>query len=151
MIYDFYKYRNINDFDNIKKILLDISDKFKVVLIFLDREEAYSKNLINSSASCGSYVYVGVYDNLDLLIASFFHEMGHVLTNRTRYSDNSLKFHCELEAWNKGLSLGLQYGYYIRPDTYKYCMNKYLYTYINIEKREDKNFIYTDTYKYFFK
>jgi hypothetical protein len=73
---------------------------------------------LNESACAGrDEIWVGVYDNKDEEIASFFHELGHCISpnmedfHHTEYSI----FHVELDAWMVGLIEAYKYKYLMNP------------------------------------
>lgn len=150
-MYNFYQYIKNNDVNKIKDILFEISEKYNIKLYFAKLntvDENFNDIRPNNSYSVGNEIYIGQYTNLDLLIASFFHELGHCLS-KIDYNEVSLKFHYELNAWNIGLNLGIKYGYYIKPTTYKYCMDNYLYSYIDYEVRESRGYKDSEYFKYY--
>jgi hypothetical protein len=92
---------------------------------------------LNESACAGrDEIWVGVYDNKDEEIASFFHELGHCISpnmedfHHTEYSI----FHVELDAWMVGLIEAYKYKYLMKPSTFKY-MVKCLESYIKLEEK----------------
>lgn len=150
-MYNFCEYIKNNNLNKIEEILYKISKENNCDVKFLkDNEEINEYDLMNKSCIIGNKeIYIGKYDNIDLLIASYFHELGHSL-NDINYDEIFLIFHHELAAWNLGLNLGMKYGYYIKPTTYKYCIDRYLYSYLDREIRECRNFENTKSYEYFY-
>jgi hypothetical protein len=97
---------------------------------------------LNESACAGrDEIWVGVYDNKDEEIASFFHELGHCIsTNLKDFHHTEFdKFHMELDAWIVGLTEAYKYKYLMEPSTFRY-MVKCLESYIGWEEREIKGF-----------
>jgi hypothetical protein len=86
----------------------------------------------NCSFSAGrDEIFIGVYDEKDKEIASFFHELGHCLsTNMEQFdSEELLKWHIELDAWMVGLIEAYKYKYLMQPSTFEYiiqCLNTYI-------------------------
>jgi len=94
---------------------------------------------INRSFCAGrDEIWLGIYDDPDWKTASFFHEMGHCLTQQ-EWNDEMLKFHYELDAWLVGLQLGQEYGYYVKPKTIKQFVIKSLFSYQHWEAKEIQN------------
>lgn len=84
-------------------------------------EDAY----INRSYLVGSdEIYLGIYSDEQLLIASFFHELGHIIENK----DN--KYNSETVAWLIGFKLAKQYGFEFTTDVYLWAIEQ-LSTYDN--------------------
>lgn len=96
----------------------------------------------NQSACAGrNEIWVGVYEDKDREIASFFHELGHCISNNLKdfhYTEFN-KFHIELDAWMVGLTEAYKYKYLIKPSTLNYIV-KCLESYIGWEERESKTF-----------
>lgn len=66
----------------------------------------------NAGAQCGDEIYLGEFDDPDIEVVAFFHEVGHVLSNRLLESNYFLcKISCEGAAWEFGLSCAWRYGY----------------------------------------
>jgi hypothetical protein len=89
---------------------------------------------------CGGIdeIVIGVYEDVDWEIASFFHELGHCITTNT-FEGDYLKFHIELDAWMVGLQEAYKYGYVIQPSTLKF-MIECLESYIGWEEREVRGY-----------
>lgn len=51
-------------------------------------------------------IILGIYVNKEMKMASFFHELGHILSN-DNYEN---KYEQEKDAWNKGFELASQYN-----------------------------------------
>lgn len=79
---------------------------------------------INSSYICGNdRIELGIYDDEELMIASFFHELGHITNQKIKGYYNS-----EEDAWIIGFELAKKHGYFFSDNTYKWC-NEQLKTY----------------------
>ena len=65
-------------------------------------------------------IQIGIYENLDFLIISFFHELGHIV-----YSKNGL-YNSEIESWLNGFKLAKEYGYDFNINTYIWVMEQLL-------------------------
>lgn len=89
--------------------------------------------LVDHSTVCGKEVTLGLYDDPWNRLASFFHEVGHVL------QDPVLPFRsllCEMDAWVIGIKLGSrEYGINWPCNVYFYVM-ECLKTYERFECRE---------------
>lgn len=72
---------------------------------------------INSSYICGKdRIELGIYDDTELMIASFFHELGHITDQKVKGYYNS-----EEDAWKIGFKLAKKHGYIFSENTYKWC------------------------------
>lgn len=79
---------------------------------------------INRSYVCGNdRIELGIYENKELLIASFFHELGHITDTKNGY------YNSEEKAWEIGFKLAEKYGYKFSAQTYKWAQ-KELETYV---------------------
>ena len=71
---------------------------------------------INSSYVIGcTEIQIGIYDDNELLIASFFHELGHIVGSKNN------RFNSEEKAWEIGFQLAKEYGYTFSDKTYKWA------------------------------
>jgi len=120
-------YLKIADSHGIKLHMVKRGDSFCEA----NGEDAY----MNDSYCAGKdEIILGIYDDEDLEIASFFHELGHCITKK-KWEEGILKFHMELDAWMVGLTEAYKYGYHIKSSTFEY-MVKCIDSYIGYEERE---------------
>lgn len=71
---------------------------------------------INSSYICGNdRIEIGIYSDVELMIVSFFHELGHIVNNKEGM------FNSEKQAWKIGFKLAKQHHYYFCGNTYKWA------------------------------
>ena len=76
---------------------------------------------INKSYICGNdEIEIGIYENDELMIASFFHELGHITDQKVKGYYNS-----EEDAWKIGFKLAKEHGYSFCDDTYKWCEEQF--------------------------
>lgn len=72
---------------------------------------------INRSFICGKdEIELGIYEDEELMIASFFHELGHITKEKVKGFFNS-----EEDAWIIGFELAKKHGYVFSDNTYKWC------------------------------
>ena len=122
-----------------------ICKKYEVALIKVKSGDVYcqangEESYINTSFCSGRDLYLGIYDNKDWETASFFHELGHIITTHRPDAYDCLIWHRELDAWMVGLQLAYEYGYYIKPSTfYDMVIENGLKTYDDWEEREVYN------------
>lgn len=92
-------------------------------------------------------IILGIYDDNELRIAAFFHEIGHTLiTERYEKLVNNDQMLIEYQAWIEGLKIAKKYGYMFSDKTFKYILksiNSYYKDAISMynkdEKVKDKN------------
>jgi hypothetical protein len=88
---------------------------------------------INHSYICGKdEIEIGIYDNDEYMIASFFHELGHA-TDKTEWwidADSKTTYKAECNAWRLGFKLAKKHGYNFSNQTKTWC-KKQLNTYKN--------------------
>jgi len=84
---------------------------------------------LNKSYLAGNNeIYLGIYDDNELMIASFFHELGHITDNKKG------KYNSETVAWLIGFKLAKKHGYNFKEKVYLYAIEQ-LSTYDNDEMR----------------
>lgn len=90
------------------KEIKKIADKYKIEL-HLDNENCDK----NYGASSGNEIFLGVFDNLEIMMVAFFHELGHCLSNeyifKRGFSMSTLS--AEGTAWELGLGIAFEHGY----------------------------------------
>jgi hypothetical protein len=145
MLSEFCELIAAENVDELKFKMIEIGAHYNIIVTFEDfRDEYYNWSTYSN------IIVVGHYDNLDMMIASFFHELGHHTSKFDKNGYKKLKFHQELDAWNAGLIIGHANGYYIKPDTYRKCMDKMLYSYIPYDIREYSGFYQSPAANYFY-
>jgi hypothetical protein len=97
-------------------------------------EEMYIDNTYSAG---GDEIWIGIYDDKDKEIASFFHALGRCISHNFDNTDcyDQLVWHIELDAWMVGLQEAYKYGYLIKPSTFKYMVDT-LNTKVDYEERE---------------
>ena len=110
--------KTVNDLSEIAK-LYGISEFIKVErgdeLCILNGEDGY----INHSYICGNYrIEIGIYNDNELMIASFFHELGHIVNSKNN------RFNSEESAWKIGFQLAKKHGYDFSNKTYKWTKDQ---------------------------
>jgi hypothetical protein len=82
------------------------------------------KDLINNAYVIDDEdIVLGIYDDKDLKIAAFFHEVGHTLIRESfekmvNYDEMLIEF----QAWVEGLKIARKYGYKFSNKTFKYIL-----------------------------
>lgn len=146
MLSEFCQLINEKNIDELKYKMIAIGSEYNIVVIFDDENLEYRNH-----STIADVITIGHYKNVDLMVASFFHELGHHVS-KFSYDKNqeSLKFHQELDAWNHGLIIGQTKGYFIKPDTHRICIEKMLYSYSYYDIREASGYFRTDEARYFY-
>lgn len=81
----------------------------------LNGEDSY----INRSVIIGNdHIQIGIYDNIEHMIASFFHEIGHI------YNTKNNKINSESEAWIYAFYLAKKNGFELSQDAYEWAIEK---------------------------
>lgn len=74
-------------------------------------------------------IYVGKYDDEELITCSVLHELGHVLISESRMKELNLdRYKIEKECWLIGIKKGKQTGIYFSIKEYRFmisCLNTY--------------------------
>ena len=99
--------------ENIEKIAKDYN-----VLIQRDVDN-YEQN---SGGCAGGCIYLANFDDSEIELVAFFHELGHALSNKLvcKRGFTMTKLSSEGLAWELGLGIAFDYGY--KWDYYDYVM-----------------------------
>jgi hypothetical protein len=93
--------------NDIPKAIQDIAKQFDVTV---QRDTVNDCN--NNGWSAGSDIYLGSFDDPEIEIVAFFHELGHTQSPKLVKRTHSLTtISCEGLAWELGLSLASELGY----------------------------------------
>jgi len=82
------------------------------------------ETLVNNAYIIGDEdIILGLYDDKEVRMASFFHEIGHTLVSET-YEKlvNYDKMLIEYQAWIEGLKIAKKYGYQFSSKTFHYIL-----------------------------
>ena len=121
---------------DLEKKLEEIAAKYRCVIIFNDPNNINNKIQLSNMGEA-TKIYLSAKDclNPDLLIASFFHEIGHTLQafNHTQFIQQRLL--CEMIAWQLGFKEMNKNGFDITHEMVESCLNK-LSSYIDYSWKE---------------
>ena len=100
---------------------------------------SYCAGSIYCKCGAGGYnnnseIWLGFYDDEELKLISFFHELGHV-TDDTKWDGIPLKYTSEKSAWDKGYEIAKEYGVKFSRKS-KGWATKQLNSYKSWEERE---------------
>lgn len=116
-----------------------IADKYKIDLYFVKKGDEFCEadgedSYINRSASAGKEIWIGIYDCEEFKLASFFHEVGHIIDpiDWSINADSETMYKSEVWAWEIGFKLAEVYGITF-SDRVKLWAKKQTETYINYE------------------
>lgn len=124
------------DLDDREVTVLEmLADKYGITLVSAEDNAKANGEHRNHMASAGSMIFLNRFDDPDLEIVAFFHELGHVEAGRTPYLRHSVclcKLSQEAMAWEIGLSLaakeGYEWDYYSKQMDYaRQCLLSYLH------------------------
>lgn len=124
-----FKFRDMDKKLLVKKIK-NIGNIYKIKeLVFIKRGDKYciangEELYLNRSFIIGCNVIIlGVYKDKELLTASFFHELGHIIKSKNGNVNS------EIDAWLIGFKLAKKHGFIFKEKTYLWAM-KQLASYI---------------------
>lgn len=110
--------------------LKEIAKEYNIQVLNIDK--TYNKP--NEMSSTFNEIFVNNYSDLDCLVCSFFHELGHTL-NKHRYDKTLLQVQIEIWAWQTGFDLMNKYGFNINSKQTTYMLER-LNNYSSYEFRE---------------
>jgi hypothetical protein len=88
-------------------------------------------------------IILGLYDDRELKMAAFFHELGHTMINSSfEKLVNNDEMLIEFEAWIVGLRIAKKYGYKFSDKTFQYILksvNSYYEDALNLYNEKMKN------------
>ena len=79
---------------------------------------------INSSYIIGkNEIVLGIYCDVEYMVASLFHELGHATTkcDWSVGANEYTQYECESDAWELGFGLAEEYGYVFSENTIVWC------------------------------
>jgi hypothetical protein len=112
-----------------------LADKYGVHLVSAKEGAEANGAQPNNMSSAGSTIFLNEFDDPDIELAAFLHELGHVELGRTTYFHNEVSF-CliskEALAWEIGFSIakkeGYDWDYYSKQYDYaRKCLLSYLH------------------------
>jgi hypothetical protein len=114
------KIKQIADDYGIKVVNVTMNNIDKVSKKY-DIEKSDLKN--NAQVIGDDEIILGIYDDKELRLAAFFHEIGHTLiTEKINEMINYDLQLIEYEAWIEGLKEAKKYGYKFSNKTFKYIL-----------------------------
>lgn len=111
----------INDYN---LVLIDIKDNPSYIINSGMSEETY----INNSYRCGNEIILGIYDNDEIRLASFFHELRHGIDIPKEKKEYLSILGYEKWAWKNGYKVTKKYNvkFSSRVNNYiKLCLKTY--------------------------
>jgi hypothetical protein len=117
------------------KIISDIASEYGATL-----ERDIENCGKNRGASAGKYIFLGEFDDPQIELIAFFHELGHVTSDIGEREYFMTKLSQEGMAWEVGLTLAKKHGFAwdYDCDSMKWA-RKQLFTYVDDLEREVKN------------
>lgn len=125
---------------SIDELFSKIALEYNLTIIQVEKNDEHCiangiDNYINRSYIAGRDVYLGIYNNEELKVASLFHELGHTLIEKDFINEFTSVYEIEKRAWDLGFLVADMYDVMFTNETYDWCL-KQLNTYIDWEKRE---------------
>lgn len=96
-------------------IIERLADKYGIVLVSAAENARMNGEWRNNMACAGSTIFLNEFDDPDIELAAFFHELGHVECGRSPYFHQHTplcKMSQESLAWEVGLSIAAAEGYH---------------------------------------
>ena len=126
------------------KELTKICESYGLNLIIIESGDVHceangEEQYINNSYVAGNDIYLGMYEDKDIRVASMFHEIGHTkIEHSWMESINFDTVVIETEAWRLGLKEAEKFGHGINPSgdehIFEYIVTC-LQTYKNTQER----------------
>jgi len=95
---------------------MDISDSIQKLAALYDVTVTRDtvNDVVNAGASAGRAIYLGKFDDLDIELVAFFHELGHVLSEERVCKRGYMMCVLSSEglAWELGLEIAFENGYH---------------------------------------
>jgi len=114
-----YQYRLKEDADSNLALMERICNLYGISLTLIKPEDQYcsanGEDIYLESSSCsgplgeGGNICLGIYENLEFRLLSFFHEMGHLMET-LKYDGGFSSYLYESRAWSLGYLLAEAYG-----------------------------------------
>lgn len=103
--------------------LQTFADLHNVELIFLVSGDPECLSMgddyyTNSSFCYGDVILIGLYDDQELKVISFFHELGHILDPDRPHVN---KYEMEAVAWKIGIEKAKEYNILFSPETLEWA------------------------------
>lgn len=120
--------------DKVLSRIEHLADKYGITLVSAEENAKCNGANRNNMSCCGSIIFLNEFDDPDIELAAFFHELGHVEVSRTPYLRQS-GFFCKISqeavAWEFGISIaiaeGYKWGYYSKELQYaRKCLASYI-------------------------
>jgi len=120
-----------------------ICRKYGIDLVDVEIERDYHQvvnmpedHFINHSFSIDGQIILGIYEDAELRLASFLHELGHKRWRCIKSDFSSLRFFDEVFAWNYAMRFIQKHGIIISNRTKQWCRTQLL-TYLKNESKEE--------------
>jgi len=98
-------------------MILGFAKKHGIKIIEVEEGDVHCKAngldvYLNASYICGKEIYLGIYQDEELRLLSFFHEMGHAIddTDWSTGADKTTTYKAEKKAWELGYKLAERNG-----------------------------------------
>lgn len=102
--------------ENSMSVYEELADKYGLTIIDAETNAKNNGPNPNQMASAGSTIFFNYFDDPDIELVAFFHELGHVEISRSLlFNKNSFSF-CKISqealAWEFGLAIAAKEGYH---------------------------------------
>lgn len=126
----------ISKFEEAKSLIVEISKDLSLKVIFVDMGDNTFDDMTNRSSCTFDCIWIGWYDDAELMLISFFHELGHILIDRNfieMSKHNTLLI--ELECWNIGFKEAMKRGIFFSDEAIQWGIKQGL-SYSGHDERE---------------
>ena len=115
---------------NNKSIYEQVADRYRVKVYLVKRGDKFCKangesEYVNRSYFSGRTIWVGIYTDQEKKLASFFHEVGHIIDPIEIWEANGdpigVRHKIELWAWTIGFKLAESYGITFSANTKRWA------------------------------
>lgn len=136
------------------KTIDDIAQEIDIKIVHLtpsiiDELKMNINDCYDNSFICGDdEIYIGIYENPELELISFFHEIGHTLIDQDfmkKWEYNTLVI--ELECWSRGIEFARSHGVLFSDEAIEWGYKKGL-SYVGHDERENSSYDKKKLWKY---
>ena len=124
-----YDFKNEKDQKKLIIIMKKICKELGIKLHFVKKKDRWCKGngefmYSKTSWVSGNEIWVGMYEDFEIKVISFFHELGHILCY-TQYglNRNDCNYEEEHSAWGKGIASAFLYDIYFSKKIDSYIGN----------------------------
>lgn len=120
--------------EDVQNIIINLAEKYKITLVSVEDNTKYNGDRRNMMYACGDEISLNTFDDPDIELLTFFHELGHVIDYR-KHKEIKRWHLCmiskEAIAWEIGLDIAAKEGFIwdYKSKQYNYardCLKSYI-------------------------